>query len=487
MSTNDLKDKSNSLREFEDGKSKKGSGSILKKIMNKITTTGTNKRDSMANLEEINIKEETNKRHNSQPDFVISDGIKKSGTNKSDSSKSYSERPLDSEKKSDGELEDVEENIEEEDEEEKETILIVESTIKKKKNEQEEEEEKPKLKFLTDEEIELLGKDELNSYLIKACEIPQIDLVEKILSHKEKIDINRKHFDFQGRTCLHVATVTNETRLVELLISNGADVNSTDKMLRTSVHIASCLGLRDVLLILLSIGGQTNVRDFYGYAPLHLSVANHHFSCSQDLLLFGADINFKKQNGNTCIHDAMNSSDLKMLQFLLSQASSNKTKLLVNIKDKTGDTPLLRGVLQNSIECVSELINTTKSNVNLSIHNDKDLNIFHYAARKGSSEMIDLLFNTSSKLLFDTPNKDGFTPLHIASKVGNIDVIQKLFELGANINQQDNLGNTPLHYSIKNGKVNSSQLLMRLKAKINIKNKLKETSRQLLKQGIIEK
>ena len=82
MSTNDLKDKSNSLREFEDGKSKKGSGSILKKIMNKITTTGTNKRDSMANLEEINIKEETNKRHNSQPDFVISDGIKKSGTNK---------------------------------------------------------------------------------------------------------------------------------------------------------------------------------------------------------------------------------------------------------------------------------------------------------------------------------------------------------------------------------------------------------------------
>eukprot|EP01080_Neovahlkampfia_damariscottae_P002858 gene2858-4701_t len=477
MSNRDLKDKSSSLREMDEGKSKKGSGSILKKLMNKISTGG-NKRDSMANIEEAILKDDsTNKRHNSQPEFAISDGLKK-GHKNNDSSKSYSDRPLDSEKKKEGN----DEEEEEEEEKEGETILIVES-----KKDEEEEEEKTKLKFLTDEEIDALGKDELNSYLIKACEIPQVDLVEKILSFKEKIDINRKHFDFQGRTCLHVATVTNDTSLVELLILNGADVNSTDKMLRTSVHIASCLGLRDVLLILLSIGGQTNVRDFYGYAPLHLSVANHHFSCSQDLLLFGADINFKKQNGNTCIHDAMNSSDLKMLQFLLSQASSNKTKLLVNIKDKTGDTPLLRGVLQDSIECVSELISTTKSNVNLSIHNDKDFNIFHYAARKGSSDMIELLFNTSAKSLYDQQNKDGLTPLHIACKVGNIDVIQKLFELGANINQQDNLGNTPLHYSIKNGKVNSSQLLMRLKAKINIKNKLKETARQLLKQGIIEK
>jgi ankyrin repeat protein len=59
--------------------------------------------------------------------------------------------------------------------------------------------------------------------------------------------------------------------------------------------------------------------------------------------------------------------------------------------------------------------------------------------------------------------------------------------LGANINQQDNFGNTPLHYAIKNGKVNASQLLMRLNAKINIKNKAKETARQILKQGIVEK
>jgi ankyrin repeat protein len=449
-------------------------GSILKKIMSKITKD-TNKRDSI--MVGTLKKEESQKfRSNSQPEFAITDEIK-TKLKSYDSSKSYSDRPLDSEKKE-------EENILVEEEEDVQMEEEIQEEIEK--IEKKEEEEKPKLKNMTLEEIEALGKDELNSILIRACEIPQIDLVETLLKYTEKVDINRQHFDFQGRTCLHVATVTNSTTLVEMLIKSGADVNSVDKMLRTPVHISSCLGLRDVLLILLSIGGQTNVRDYYGYAPLHLSVANHHFSCSQDLLLFGADINFKKHNGNTCIHDALNAKDLKILQFLLSNGSTSKSKLLVNIKDKSGDTPLLRGVYMCSIECVSELINS-KMNVNVSIHNDKDFNVFHYCARTGTLEMIELLYNTSAKSLMDAKNKDGFSPLHIAGKSGNIDAIQTFVQLGANINQQDNIGNTPLHYAIKNGKVNASQLLMRLNAKINIKNKAKETARQILKQGIVEK
>jgi ankyrin repeat protein len=370
-------------------------GSILKKIMSKITKD-SNKRDSMAVVgsSSKNLKEESQKfRSNSQPEFAMTDEIK-TKLKPYDSSKSYSDRPLDSEKKE----ETTSGGLVEEGEEEEEEIIEVIEKIEKI------EEEKPKLKNMTLEEIEALGKDELNSILIRACEIPQVDLVETLLSYTEKVDINRQHFDFQGRTCLHVATVTNNTQLVEMLIKSGADVNSTDKMLRTPVHISSCLGLRDVLLILLSIGGQCNVRDYYGYAPLHLSVANHHFSCSQDLLLFGADINFKKHNGNTCIHDALNAKDLKILQFLLSNGSTSKSKLLVNIKDKTGDTPLMRGVYHCSIECVSELINS-KMNVNLSIHNDKDFNVFHYCARTGSCEMIELLYNTSAKTLMDAKNK----------------------------------------------------------------------------------
>jgi len=40
---------------------------------------------------------------------------------------------------------------------------------------------------------------------------------------------------------------------------------------------------------------------------------------------------------------------------------------------------------------------------------------------------------------------DGSTPLHIATRYGNLDVVELLLEYGADPNVKDNKGKTPLH------------------------------------------
>ncbi len=43
----------------------------------------------------------------------------------------------------------------------------------------------------------------------------------------------------------------------------------------------------------------------------------------------------------------------------------------------------------------------------------------------------------------------GYTPLHVAVRDGNLEIIQELLKNGAKVNSIDNNGNTPLHLAEK--------------------------------------
>ncbi len=64
----------------------------------------------------------------------------------------------------------------------------------------------------------------------------------------------------------------------------------------------------------------------------------------------------------------------------------------------------------------------------------------------------------------DEQTMDGFTPLHLASQKGHLNVINRLFELGASINEKDNDGWTPLRMACAGGHLNIVILLLRRKA-----------------------
>lgn len=214
----------------------------------------------------------------------------------------------------------------------------------------------------------------------------------------------------------------------------------------------------------------------------------HHFSIANDLLLFGADINFKRQDGTTALHDCVLRCDVEGLNFLLSQPSS--VGLMCNMQDHMGDSPFLKAASKNSIELIKLLLEKKRDSINTMIHNLNGWNIFHICAQRGCVDV--LKFIQSSKIytheqLTNLINQSDNMykkrcPIHFATERRQVAALKLLVEMGCDINATDAYGNTALHLALNSDSSDIIEYLLSKGAKTNIKNNYKETVRSLLKK-----
>lgn len=97
--------------------------------------------------------------------------------------------------------------------------------------------------------------------------------------------------------------------------------------------------------------------------------------------------------------------------------------------------------------------------------------ILEYVALKNFLE--DNGFKTVNSL---EVGSDGFTPLTLAIKKGNVDLVKILLKNGANVNAKNDLNNTPLGRAAEHGNKEIVEILIRNGAKINARNYLKQTA-----------
>ncbi len=105
----------------------------------------------------------------------------------------------------------------------------------------------------------------------------------------------------------------------------------------------------------------------------------------------------------------------------------------------------------------------------------------HMIAQKGNAEEIHPLLERTSWI--DVIDEAGASPLMVAAKNDNLEVMDMLITLGADVNHQDINGNTALHVLANLGKESSEafQKLLDNGAKMNIKNVRGQTAKAILK------
>lgn len=74
--------------------------------------------------------------------------------------------------------------------------------------------------------------------------------------------------DRDGRTLLLNAAFYNRQKVIEYLLSRGADIHTKDKMGNTVLHATVQNGYLDCIKLLLSAGAEANAKDIYGNTPL---------------------------------------------------------------------------------------------------------------------------------------------------------------------------------------------------------------------------
>ncbi|CAM9284462.1 unnamed protein product, partial [Choristocarpus tenellus] len=119
------------------------------------------------------------------------------------------------------------------------------------------------------------------------------------LSGANTIIVN--HEDPNQETPLHVASSMGYRGIVEVLLHHGANLKLTGRRRTTSLHVAAARGHREVLACLLDAGGDVVIEevDERGERPLHVAAAAGHTSCVKLLLETAAEPNMPDSEGHT--------------------------------------------------------------------------------------------------------------------------------------------------------------------------------------------
>jgi ankyrin repeat protein len=202
---------------------------------------------------------------------------------------------------------------------------------------------------------------------------------------------------------LHLAVLTKQSNIVEILLKANANTMTTDRNGNTPLHIACQLGspIMARLLVTCKQGGshadrnhpELSMLNIAGYSPLHLAVlCGKNVDTLKELIVTaGADPNVQdSKSGRSPLHLAAERGDLAMTGFLLVQRH-----ILAGLGDYHGNTPLHLAAGCGHLDCVNLLIT---SGVNVAMVNAEGETPLDLARMKGHQEVIDLLESEMSRI-----------------------------------------------------------------------------------------
>lgn len=206
-----------------------------------------------------------------------------------------------------------------------------------------------------------------------------------------------------GKIPLHWAVTRNKSEYVKWLIKSGVSVNARDEDGRTPLHV--CFE-HDMAELLISSGADIELITNTGWTPLFMAVANGQARMMNALLERGAQKNGTDNEGRSLLHIAAMNGVLSLFGPLVLQT------LDINGLDKQEKTPL------------------------------------HLAAEgrfKAHIQTAEILLACGASL--HAQDASGNTPLHVAAKRGNGDMVEVLLAYGADLKKVDKEGETAFHYA----------------------------------------
>jgi ankyrin repeat protein len=229
--------------------------------------------------------------------------------------------------------------------------------------------------------------------------------------------------DAEGNTALHYLANQLDTSQTASLIASGADVNATNNLGQTPLHLAAekVGGWNDndstvdgSFQLLIHSKANVNAQDDQGLTPLHMLAQSDmpfRSAATKALLDAGANPNLRDKQGRTPVH-----------LFLSGKWPWDGVGGCIDILAEAG--------------------------ANLSAKDDQGKAPLHYLAALGNQSPMFFIRGIGDTFILakadiNARDNDGDTPLHIAARTGTHDVFDWLVKQGADMDATNNAGETP--------------------------------------------
>lgn len=131
-----------------------------------------------------------------------------------------------------------------------------------------------------------------------------------ISNHKDEI------IQLANLGCFSEEGMFDNELTINLLIENGANINTQDNFGATALYMASKKNNPSIVKILLDAGADTELQK-HGLTPLMVATRKGNLICLKMLVEHGANIDHLDYSGNNVISYAMQSNNPSVLKYLL--------------------------------------------------------------------------------------------------------------------------------------------------------------------------
>lgn len=234
-----------------------------------------------------------------------------------------------------------------------------------------------------------------------AARMGYYSIAERLIKHGARVNV----LDDQQKTPLHLATEKGNVRLIELLIKHGTNVNAVDSFKQSPLHL-----VRGPLAakLLLKAGAKQNTKNNWNEIPLHVAVKYGRLEVVKLLIQDGAPVKAKSYSGRTSLHLAAQERYVNIMKLLLDKGAEVDSIS----ENEAKETPLHLALVNYRGPHGSDV-----SAIILLLEHGANVNQRYYGS--------------------EGDNHKGDTPLHIAARTGNLEIIKALYAHGADVNAVD--------------------------------------------------
>lgn len=221
-----------------------------------------------------------------------------------------------------------------------------------------------------------------------------------------------------------IKVIEDERKNVSKIKKNKMDSKTINEL---SLSLFKAVKNNDSVFInnLIDLGANINKTDYCGNTPLHIAAKSGNIKIVKILTNNKkCNIDKRNKNGETPLRMAMQCKHYNIVKILADKGAS------IKFFDRNGNGFLTMAITHENYEAVQLAIDK-KLNINHGNHEDETA--LHYAANYGYIEIIKLLIKAGARLNIVTQYQ--MTPLQLAIKNNRNEVVELLLKNGANPNK----------------------------------------------------